>query len=315
MISPIGPDAAIERAARSRPDDAAVTGRRNFCVSLVAGTALLGLGARPVMAASGAALDQDRDLLRAMMKMRGSLGPELVIGWLRAKRFAVSGSRVEPLCGVLAATFYRFRQVTAAKFEATALEVTYYTDFDTGELLETLVMPFSGKAVTVPTHRFGPATTRFAVHLEEREDFEPTAGTSQDQFAPAASVLMSKSIAMERIRHGELYLRHEEYGRVYPRDAENPSMFYKESTVWSAPLREVLDDSTRRVDSRVAYSAMTSWRPWMQMGDLPGFTASNGFGGRATSLEDLPDDYLRFTEQRHPDVLEGPEALLDAGEE
>jgi hypothetical protein len=286
-----------------------------LCASLAAGMGLAGVGLVPALAAPQELdLDHDADLLRALIKMRGSLAPELVIGWLRAKRFAVSGSRVEPLCGVLAATFYRFRQLTDDKFEAVALEVTYYTDFDTGELLDTLVMPFAGHEVTVPTHRFGPATTRFAVRLEEREEFEPATGTEQDQFAPAATVLMSKSIAKERIRHGELFLRHEEYGRVYPRDAEDPSLFYKESTVWSAPLRDVLDPDTRSVQSRVAYSAMTAWRPWMQMGDVPGFTTSNGFGGRARSLEDLPDDYLRFTEQRHPDVLEGPEALLDAME-
>ena len=45
-------------------------------------------------------------------------------------------------------------------------------------------------------------------------------------------------------------------------------------------------------------------------GDLPGFTSSNGFGGKARTVADLPDDYLRFTEKTNPDVLEGPEALL-----
>lgn len=316
MTTPADRSSKTGRGTCRRAPQPTRASRRAFCASVSAGLGLAGLGVLPTLAAPpGLDLERDRDLLRAMIKMRGSLEPELVIGWLRAKRFAVSGSRVEPLCGVLAATFYRFRQVTADKFEATALEVTYYTDFNTGELLETLVMPFAGHEVTVPTHRFGPTTTRFAVRLEEREEFEPAAGTEQDQFAPAATVLMSKSIAKERIRQGELYLRHEEYGRVYPRDAENPSLFYKESTVWSAPLGAVLDPATRSVDSRVAYSAMTAWRPWMQMGDVPGFTTSNGFGGRARSLADLPDDYLRFTEQRHPDVLQGPEALLDAMEE
>lgn len=287
--------------------------RRAFCSSLVAGAGLLGIGLVPALAQEPKQLnlDQDADLLRALIKMRGSLGPELVIGWLQAKRFAVSGSRVEPLCGVLAATFYRFRQVSEELFEARALEVTYYTNYDTGELLETLVMPFSGRQVSVPTHRFGPTTTRFAVRLQEKEDFEPAPGTNQGQFAPAASVLMSKSIAVERIRNDELHLRHEEYGRVYPRDAQVPSQFYKESTIWMAPVSEVLDASRSSVATRVAYSAMTSWRPWMEMTDVPGFTTSNGFGGKASSLEDLPDDYLRFTAMRHPDVLKGPAAILD----
>ncbi len=46
------------------------------------------------------------------------------------------------------------------------------------------------------------------------------------------------------------------------------------------------------------------------MGDLPGHTASNGFGGRVEAIADLPEDFLRYTAQRHPDVLEDPSSLL-----
>lgn len=87
-------------------------------------------------------------------------------------------------------------------------------------------------------------------------------------------------------------------------------MFYRESTIWSAPLQEVMDPARNTVDSEVAYSAMTSWRPWMQMGDIPGHTASNGFGRRAFSMSDLPEDYRKLLGKVHPDVLDDPESLL-----
>lgn len=51
------------------------------------------------------------------------------------------------------------------------------------------------------------------------------------------------------------------------------------------------------------------------MGDIPGHTASNGFGARARSVADLPDDFLRYTRELHPDVVEDPEAVLDTFEE
>ena len=291
--------------------------RRQLCQSLVAGAALVGPGLLPLNASGSAPLDLggDRDLLRALMKMRGSLDSELVIGWLRAKRFAVSRGRIEPLCGFLAAVFSRFRQVSDELFEAIVLEITHYTDFETGALLDRLVMPFAGHEVEVPAFRFGPASTRYAVRLDEGEEFEPAPDTTQGAFSPAASILMTKSIHRERIHAGSLYLRHEEHGRVKPKDSDLPGMFYKESTVWSAPLDEVLDGNLTRVDARVNYSAMTSWRPWMRMGDIPGHTASNGFGARARSVADLPDDFLRYTRELHPDVVEDPEAVLDTFEE
>jgi hypothetical protein len=299
------------QAPRARAQQVSPASRRDFCrLALSTGILWAGGWLPRVPAARSLDLNNQTDLLRAMIKMRGSLDSDLVIGWLRAKRFAVSRGRIEPLCGLIAATFSRFRQVSDELVEAVALEVTHYTDFETGALLDELTMPFANTTVTVPPYRFGPARTRFAVDLDERERFAPQADTTESDFSPAGTVLMTKSIRREGVLDGDLLLRHEEHGRVYPDDSEVPTLFYKESTIWSAPEQAVLDSQNRRVNSRVSYSAMTSWRPWMQMGDLPGHTSSNGFGGRVDSIADLPEDFLRYTEQRHPDVLEDPESLL-----
>jgi hypothetical protein len=288
--------------------------RRNLLLGATTGAALLGLGVLPSRhsQAQGLVLNRDPDLLRACMKMRFSLGPEMSIGWVRAKRFAVSQGRIEPVCGFVSATFSRRHRVTDKLFEIVAFEITHYTDFETGALLDTLVMPFSNQTVRVPPYRFGPVKTRFAVNLDEKETFAPAANTNEDEFAPASEVSMSKSIEIGKVDDGDLFLRHEEYGRVYPTDAKLPSMFYKESTIWSSPLAEVLDPKLNKVNSTVAYSAMTSWRPWMKMGDLPGHTSSNGFGRRANSVNDLPEDFLEHTRKIHPDVVADPGAILDS---
>lgn len=288
--------------------------RRRFCGNLVAGAAIMSPLISPLnaVAATTLDLDHDPDLLQAMIKMRGSLDSELVIGWLKAKRFAVSQGRVEPLCGVLAMTITNFRQVSEELFEEVILEVAHYTDFHSGELLTRLVMPFTGKEVEVPPYRYGPLSGRYAVQLDENKPYVPRANSNEDEFSPAGSILMTKSIRVEDIRGGKLFMRHEAHGRVMLPDSKTPSVFYKESTIWSAGLSEVLDTATRNVNSSVSYAAMTGWRPWMQMGDLPGHTSSNGFGGKVQSMADLPEDILRYTQQLQPDVLADPQALLDA---
>lgn len=290
--------------------------RRGFCRG-AASAAVLGLipGSGLASGRTDGPLDlaKPADLLRAFVKTRNTLGPELCIGWLRGKRFAVSEGRVQPLCGMLAATFNLLNRVSDEEIEFISLEVSFYTDFETGEPITELLMPFTGKTVQVPVHRFGPTGMRFSVFLDETEHFVPKANTSQAAFATAGSVSMSKSIEVDAQRDGDLVLRHEEYGRRYPEGTDKPSMFYRESTLWSAPADEVLNPRQQRVDStRVAYSAMTSWRPWMEVGDLPGHTFSNGFGRKARVLEDLPMDYRDYVQQVHPDVLADPEGLLRA---
>ncbi|MCC5861160.1 MAG: DUF1838 family protein [Gammaproteobacteria bacterium] len=287
--------------------------RRAFCGAALP-AALVPAALLPA-ARSGAtapAPNHQQDLLTTLMKMRGSLDNEMVIGWVRAKRFAVSQGQVEPIYGLVAATLSRFTRVSDDLYSAVILEITHYTDLHTGELLSTLVMPFTGREVAVPAYRFGPETVRFAVDLDEETAYAPTEGTTEGEFAPAGSVRMTKSIEEELVTDDELVMRHEEYGRVYPHASEYPTLFYRESTLWTAPKREVFASDTRRVNSRVFYSAMTSWRPWMQMGDIPGHTTSNGMGATVDSMDDLPEDFLRYTQQVHPDVLADPEAALDS---
>ena len=306
-----------ETAAQPGPD----IDRRQLLAGALGGAGLLLLNPRLAGASSeattGALLDLRAapDLLRAHMKMRFSLDNTLNMGWLRGKRFAFSEGRVLPLCGMQAATFSRLHRVSEQECEYVMLEVSFYTDFETGEPVDSLIMPFSGERVSVPVHRFGPQRVRFAVRLDETEEFVPRAGTSQAEFAAAGSVSMTKSIDVDAVRGGNLILRHEEYGRRYPGDSDIPSMFYRETTLWSAPEQAVLDPAVSTVDAEVAYSAMTSWRPWMKMGDIPGHTFSNGFGRRARSIAELPGEYRAFVDRVHPDVLADPEALLEAGSE
>jgi hypothetical protein len=287
-------------------------GRRQFCYAGLAGVAALAPGGFAAAGSAGAAaFTRAPAVLSAYRRMRYVEGGAMGIGWLRAKRLAVSEGEVRPLCGMLAASFSKVRQVSEAGFEVVVTEVTHYTDYETGELLETLVMPFTGREVAVPSFRHGPALSRTAIELDESERYAPRQGSTEGEYAPAGTVLMTKSLGFESIDNGDLFLRHEEYGRVYPDNAQRASLFYRESTLWSAPLADVLDLEQAMVRSTVSYAAMTSWRPWMQMGDLPGHTASNGVGHRVRAVDELPADFLAFTERVHPGFLDNPAADLE----
>ena len=293
--------------------------RRDFCTTTISGAALLlASGFLPPAFAQGDArdggatlnLDNDSDLLRAHIKMRYSTGPEFCMGWMRGKRLAFSEGRVEPLCSMLAATFAKRHQVSDNEFEFVLIEVAFYTDYETGELLKTIKMPFSGREVEVPLYRFGPETSRFAIKLEESRHFVPKPGATEGEFATPGVFTMTKSITKNHLHNGDLFLQHQEYGRSYPDNSDRPSLFYSESTIWSAPVKDIIDPARTSVASEMSYSAMTSWRPWMKMGDIPGHTSSNGFGRRAFKFADLPADFRSLLKQEHPDVFENAEALL-----
>jgi hypothetical protein len=132
---------------------------------------LMGLGSLALAGLTPPALARDhrgrgldladrRDLLTALIKMRGATDGRLVISYVIGARYAVPEHNAIPMMGILAATFSRYRQLDPDTFEARALEVAFFTDLSTGELLDDWKNPVTGTVVKVPQTRMGPSTLR-----------------------------------------------------------------------------------------------------------------------------------------------------------
>ena len=250
-------------------------------------------------------------LLEAFVRMRGRTDGQLVHGWLRSQRSTVIDGDVTPLCGVVAGAVQRFERLSDEVYEATILEVAHYVHPSNGELLDAVTMPGTGRRVPVPAYRFGPVKARFAVALDEWEEFDPPQGGSgATQFVPKSSVHLLRSLD-PAVGVGErVALRANEYGRVYPDRARPKTVYYREWMVWQARAADLARAALASVPADYAYTALTSWRPWMQMGDLKGHTLDSGYGAKAASWSDCPAEFLELTRRRHPDVLDDPERVL-----
>jgi hypothetical protein len=295
-----------------------VTDRRDL---LTAGAAALGLaalggqaGAAPFAAPGAAALAarlRGAALLDAFVRMRGRTDGKLVHGWLRSQRSTVIDGDVMPLCGVVAGAVQRFERLSDEVYEATILEVAHYTDPVSGELLDSVTMPGSGRRVAVPAYRFGPVKARFAVALDEWEEFDPPQGGSgATQFVPKSSVHLLRSLEPAVAVGDGIAVRANEYGRVYPDRSGPKTVYYREWMVWQARAADLARAGVASVPAHYAYTALTSWRPWMQMGEIKGHTLDSGYGAKAASWSDCPAEFLELTRRRHPDVLDDPERAL-----
>jgi hypothetical protein len=251
-------------------------------------------------------------LLDAFARMRGSSDGKISFGWLNATRSTVIDGEITPLCGMIAGAMQRWERIAGDRYEVTVLEVAHYTNLATGELLDTLKMPHTGRTVQVPRYRFGPTKVRFAVALDEWEEFEPVkVAANASQFAPRSSVHLVRSIGPVWAVGDDVLLRSDEYGRVYPDRAKPPTVFYREWMVWRAAATALARADMPSVPADCSYSALSGFRPWMQMEGVRGHTAENGFGKKADRWSDCPAQFLELTRRLHPDVLDNPERVLN----
>lgn len=263
------------------------------------------------------ALTGNVDLVTAVRKMRSSTDGRLRSGWLKAKRFSYIDGDITPLLTLLAGTISTSRDNGDGTFDINVVETTYYLDVETGELLDTLAMPGTGKVVDVPLYRSGPAAVTVGVKTAISELATGEEGVVNEDgkegtaaFAPKGDVKLERSVGPAVIDGNTVWIQTEEYGRVFPTDPKDVRVFYKESAIWQGELDELVDPTVQAASAKLSYSAASSWRPWMEMGDIKGHTMSSGIGATCNSLTEMPEEWLRLTRKHHPDILDDPEGVL-----
>ena len=257
--------------------------------------------------------ESERDRLKRYIRLRGSLDDRLIFHWLRARRSAVSGQQIVPLCNMLAGIVSRYALKPDGSYDMTVYEITFYTDLETGEVLRELKMPFTGKNVKPPLYRMGPEKYVGKLRHGEQGQWTPQIyGEEHEevaaQMSPAGDFDFEFSISPE-VRSGkDLWIRSDYTYQLIPKGESMSPKFYKESVVWHADAAAA--ESGQSAPASYAYAGATTWRPWMEMGDIEGHTLSDGTGGKVWRAEDLPQDFLSLVDKFHPGLLEDPSALM-----
>ncbi len=270
-------------------------------------TVLSGLGAlalagisRPAESAGKLDLNDRRDFLTAVAKLRGATDDRLCIGYVVGARYAVPDHRLVPMMGILAATFSQYRRISADVFEARALEIAYFTDLTTGKLLEKWQNPVTGVTVDVEQTRMGPS--RLVLTADGLQVPRPSG---------EATGLALKHVFQPPVVVGDNVWLTEQINVDGP---PGPRPFaYNELSTFHGRKSELDDPRRATVATQVQYQSLITYRPWMGFGDTPGHTLARGAGQHVARIEDLPPYYLELTRRLHPDVLKDPLGLLNAG--
>lgn len=294
--------------------------RRNV---MAAGSTMAMLGAsgaiaRPAHAATFDATDPV-NVLRTVSRMRGSLDDgRIAMGWLKGQRFGVVDGEIMPLMGMVTGTFARYRMLEGGLVQNHSFELAFYTDFNTGEVLEELTIPYTGKTVKVPRLLLGPAksVTRPVFHevMEMGGDEETLDEESETAMRPSGSTKFSRWMGPVTNKDGHVWISQTSSAALTPADPSASKVVYSESVTSMGSEEDVMSDMPS-IPATLSYTGITTWRPWMEMGDHPGHTTSSGIGGKAFDIDDLPDDYRAMSEKYYPEAFGDPGAILDKMEE
>lgn len=246
-------------------------------------------------------LSTPADLLEIQAKLRGSLDDRLVINWINAVQYAVVDTLLTPLYRLRNGSFQQFSRIDEHSFAITMLELAYFTDLDTGEVMTEFTNPFTGQTGPVPPAVFGPnRVTLTLTGLQPPDNF------------PFGTLTFDGGLGPAWTDGEQLWMREATLVKMNSANPAFGNYIYNELVTYQGSLAELQDDEVLSAPCTITYNTTSNWRPWMLAGDTPGHIMSEGFGRKVDSIAGLPADYLRMAEQYDPQVLENPAALLSA---
>jgi hypothetical protein len=234
--------------------------------------------------------------LRTLMMMRGALDDRLVMYWLRGRYYGLVDGEATPLFGVVSACFSRYHAHQDGGFIGARGEISHYTDFETGEVVQSVPNPYTHVAMQPPTRGYPPSPVRI------QADATIT-------IAEAPGVQFRNVVHDPEVNGNDVSLSESSMAKT-PLPGGKLSL-YNEMLTYRAKASDLARADLQRVPCELSFTNTVSWRSWMGMGDRPGLMLSVGAGSYVDAIAELPPAWVKATMQTNPGLLERPLAFLD----
>ena len=251
-------------------------------------------------------LTKPADNVLAYLKMRASTVTQDVYYWFTGRLdLAVAGMPIKPFVNVESLILRRTEKLGDLQWNVIDWEASYYRDANTGAVIEgEIENPHTGKMVRPIPYTEGPVRFRFT-------DQEPRIIGSRDVMPKTGKPFNYPW----KIVDGDVWMTKSSYIKApnwldpaqWPLESSGKDLIVATQSTLRARLADVENPAMASVPTAFSYSATSSWQPWMQMGQTPGFLIWSEFGKKLFSLDQAPAEQVATLHRFHPQWFGRPE--------
>lgn len=176
-------------------------------------------------------------------------------------------------------------------YRSVSREIMMYLDPETNEVIDEWHNPFTNQTVTVVHVANDPVNMR-APSYEKTAD----GGRREVTLRRYGDMLVSSS-EFPLYYDNPLGSPYQAYVGGHYHAMEMFNTFYDASELASAPALSI---------SRLAWSRVAQWLPWMEMGSKPGIMIFNATGFSTFEQGEIPEPLMAILKDRYPDYLTPP---------
>ena len=234
--------------------------------------------------------DED-DLYLIHRKINYTYDDQPVFWYIEAVRYGLLDSEFTPFWNMHVGFLFTVESTGEFDFKVNQLSAIFYSDLETGDLLETFNNPFTGVATPVRQPSLNRGNTQFNKTGQVREMRE----------IPGSTVTASQQIGPAWILGDDVWVHGDTWFRAEPTSDEGRVIQVNDWSTYHASLREVADPNVANAPATMNFNDINTWAGWLNMGDHPGNYVSRGHGRKVSSGAEMPPQWQRFMREQNPE--------------
>ncbi len=241
-----------------------------------------------------------RDLAMIYRKLAWIDGEGFGLWWLKGRRYAAVPPTYIPFWDMLIGVLFTVRDLDADTYAVTSLTTTFYTDIQSGALLETFHNPVTGRDVKVNYQPVRPTEHRYGLQ----------GGLDEPPAIPETSTIRTSAPGPAFVEGDDVWLRADVSARAVPTDPTRPAFQVEDLTTYFGSFQDIADPAARSIAAAQVFTDLLNYPAWLEMGDRNGHYFSRCFGRKVFGIDSMPQDWQRLMSENHPEILKDPRGAL-----
>ncbi|MEQ8736370.1 MAG: DUF1838 family protein [Rhodospirillaceae bacterium] len=280
--------------------------RRTLLKSMVApviiGASATLLHSRLPAAATHTLLDPNNpdDLYVIHRKLNYRFDNGLVFWYIQAVRNGLVDSEFTPFWKMDVGFIASVRDLDDRRYEVKTMSAIFYTDLETGKLIDSFDNPYTGQKIPVrqPTLSVS-ARAHNKTGLEARP---PRPGVDMKEYG---------DIGPAWVIGDDVWCQADTGFRIEANDERPQPTQVNDWFTYHGSISEVSNPDVQSAQATQNFNDINTWPAWLNMGDHPGNYVSRGFGRKVASMSAMPESWQKLMKEQYPKEFADPQSRID----
>lgn len=240
------------------------------------------------------------DLYLIHRKLNYSMDNRVVYWYLRAVRYGLVDTAFTPFWDMHVG-FLSITENEGEGFNTKTMSAIFYTDLETGKLLESFDNPYTGERVPVRQPGLG----------RSKRHYDKAGMKNERPNRPGMNITQWGEVGPAWVVGDDVWVRGDTGFRGEPTTDEGSLIHINDWSTYQGSISEVSDSSVASANATQAFNDINTWPGWLNMGDQPGNYVSRGFGRKSWSMDGMPPEWSAVMKDRYPKEFADPRSYIE----